>query len=242
MKPFNIKKLSVLLSFFLCLKSSICAQYTLKPKADIGLGLGSGLGLTSALYLQQKSPGLTAQQIQTLNVNQVNAFDRFACYQWHPQAAKVSDAIAFGTACLYAYFLVDHSTQKDAVKITAVGLQSVLMTHALSNIFKLSLRPRPYNYNAQVDLHTKMKPDARMSFFSAHTGTVSALSFSFAYAYQTYHPNQKNISLWAASATLPAIQGYLRVRAGKHFPTDVITGYIVGLGSAWLMHKMHTPN
>jgi len=41
---------------------------------------------------------------------------------------------------------------------------------------------------------------------------------------------------------LPAIQGYLRVRAGKHFPTDVITGYIVGLGSAWLMHKMHAPN
>jgi len=75
MKPFNIKKLGILLSFFLCLKSSLCAQYTLKPKADISIGLSSGLSLTGALYLQQKTPGLTAQQIQSLNVNQVNAFD-----------------------------------------------------------------------------------------------------------------------------------------------------------------------
>lgn len=242
MNTFILRKSGSLLGFFLCFHISIWAQYQFKPKADIGIGLGSGLGLTTAIYLQRQTPSLTPLQIQALNQYQVNKFDRIACSQWHPQAAKASDALAIGTACLYAYFLADHTTQKDGFKIATVGLQSVLLTNALSNVFKLSLRPRPYVYNSQVDLNTKLKPDARMSFFSAHTGTVSALSFSFAYAYQTYHPNQKHIALWAVSATLPAVQGYLRVRAGKHFPTDVISGYLVGLGSAWLMQKMHKVN
>ena len=236
--PLN-KKSSLILGFFLCYHYCVCAQYKIKTTSDLGFGLGSGIGLSTALYLQHKTPALTSNQIQSLNLNNVNAFDRFACKQWHPQAAKTSDVIAIGSTAIYSYFFIDKQSRNDALIISTVGAQSVLLSTALSNVFKLSLRPRPYTYNSNVDMNTKLKPDARMSFFSSHTSTVSAMSFSFAYAYQTYHNDQKNLGIWLGAAGLPALQGYLRVRAGKHFPTDVITGYLIGLGSSWLMHRLH---
>ena len=228
-----------MLGFFLCLNYCVWAQYRIKTTTDLGLGLGSGLSLSTALYLQQKTPALNSTEIQSLNLQQVNAFDRVACKQWHPQAAKTSDVLAIGSTVLYSYFFMDKRSKQDAFIIATVGAQSVLLSTALSNVFKLSLRPRPYVYNPNVDMSIKLKPDARMSFFSSHTSTVSAMSFSFAYAYQTYHHDKKNIGVWLGAAGLPALQGYLRVRAGKHFPTDVITGYLIGLGSSWLMHRLH---
>ena len=46
-----------------------------------------------------------------------------------------------------------------------------------------------------------------------------------------YHPTAKKgvkIGIWTFAASVPAVTGYLRVRAGKHFPTDVITGFVAG--------------
>jgi membrane-associated phospholipid phosphatase len=86
----------------------------------------------------------------------------------------------------------------------------------------------------------KTTTDARFSFFSAHTTTVSTICFTTAFAYGAYRPDGKYKNLiWASAIALPAVEGYLRVKAGKHFPSDVITGYFVGLGTSYLMHRLH---
>ena len=46
-----------------------------------------------------------------------------------------------------------------------------------------------------------------------------------------YHPDARisaKIGIWAFAASIPAVTGYLRIRGGKHFPTDTIVGYLVG--------------
>ena len=95
-------------------------------------------------------------------------------------------------------------------------------------------------YNENVPMDVKRKPYNRLSFFSAHTATVSAACFSFAYAHQTYLPDSKikNI-VWFYAFTVPAIEGMLRIAAGKHYFTDAITAYAIGFGTSYLMHRLH---
>ncbi len=126
------------------------------------------------------------------------------------------------------------------LKIGLVGYQSLFLGQALANGCKLTFRNRPYMYNPNVSLKEKTEPDGRFSFFSAHTTTVSTLCFTTALAYNTYYPDSKYKTLvWSSAFALPALEGFLRVKAGKHYPTDVITGYLVGLGTSYLMHRLH---
>jgi membrane-associated phospholipid phosphatase len=57
-----------------------------------------------------------------------------------------------------------------------------------------------------------------------------------------YHPDMKTeykIGLWTFAAAVPFATAYLRVSAGKHFPTDVMTGYAVGAAIGWLVPHLH---
>ena len=47
---------------------------------------------------------------------------------------------------------------------------------------------------------------------------------------------------WISAATIPAAMGVLRVRSGRHFPTDVITGYAVGALLGWAVPYIHRLN
>ena len=45
--------------------------------------------------------------------------------------------------------------------------------------------------------------------------------------------------MWAVAASIPAVTGYLRVRAGRHYVTDVATGYALGAAIGWLVPTIH---
>lgn len=66
------------------------------------------------------------------------------------------------------------------------------------------------------------------------------MSFYTASVISSYSDNAtlKTFS-WIGASVLPLTVGYLRVRAGEHFYTDVITGAIVGGSIGWLIPKLH---
>ena len=234
------KKLSIVLGFFI-LNLNLNAQYVYRYKTflDPAFAIGNGVVFTGSLLAQKQVKPLDDKVILALNKQDINRFDRIACNQWSPRVAKVSDALALGTGLMYSYFLFKPETQKESINIAGVAFQSLLLSQSLSNALKLGLRNRPYLYNSQVSMEEKRKVDARMSFFSAHTSTVSSLCYSFALAHNTYFPDKKQTGIWIGAITIPAIEGFLRVKAGKHYPSDVITGYLVGLGSSLIMHYLH---
>ncbi len=45
--------------------------------------------------------------------------------------------------------------------------------------------------------------------------------------------------MWVVAATVPTITGYLRYKAGYHFLSDNILGYVIGAGTGILIPKMH---
>ena len=237
---FHFKKLSLILGFFAVftsLKSQVTYRYN--SSVDPAFTIGSGLLFTASIIAQKQVKPLSDQVILSLNSENINQFDRIACTQWSPKTAKLSDGLVIGTGLLYSYYLFKPQTRKASVNIAGVAFQSLLLAQALSNALKLSCRNRPFLYNPSVSMDEKRKIDSRMSFFSAHTTTVSSLCFSFALAHKVYCPNQKQTGIWIGAFTIPAIEGFLRVKAGKHYPSDVITGYLVGLGSSLLMHYLH---
>ena len=79
-------------------------------------------------------------------------------------------------------------------------------------------RPITYMSEASFDLRT----DARNhnSFFSGHTSTTATATFFMAKVLDDLHPELggKRWLLYGAAAVPPAIAGYYRVEAGKHFP------------------------
>jgi len=90
-------------------------------------------------------------------------------------------------------------------------------------------RARPFVYNSIADLSHKTDKDARQSFFSGHTSIASAACFFVAqsaaqYSFSTSHKRL----IWTSAAIVPAFVGTMRVLGGKHFPSDVITGYAIG--------------
>ena len=45
--------------------------------------------------------------------------------------------------------------------------------------------------------------------------------------------------IWGAAVTYPAVVGIIRVQEGRHFPSDVIVGYVVGAAIGYVVPVLH---
>lgn len=176
-----------------------------------------------------------------LDRSTVNRFDRIATFQYHPRAAKASDwlFLAGGTLPLVGAALQQHGDQP--LTPVVIGFESFLLSSVITNLAKFTTqRSRPYRYNPNAVLPPHLWKDAKHSFWSGHTANLAAITFSMASMLQRsdLHRDTK-AAIWAGAIALPALMGYLRVRAGRHFPTDVIVGFGVGTGVGLLVPYLH---
>jgi len=101
-------------------------------------------------------------------------------------------------------------------------------------------RFRPFVYNPNVAMEEKLSPDAQKSFFSGHTSVAFASMIFFSTVYNKYYPDSGwRPFIWGGSILLAASVGYLRIVAGAHFPSDVITGAIVGGLVGYIIPRIH---
>jgi membrane-associated phospholipid phosphatase len=87
-------------------------------------------------------------------------------------------------------------------------------------------RPRPYCYAQDGGPPGR---DRRVSFFSGHTATAFAAAFATG-TLATSHDGRDGVraAVWATGGAGAGAIAVLRVSAGKHFPTDVMTGALIG--------------
>ncbi|MEZ4887882.1 MAG: phosphatase PAP2 family protein [Chitinophagales bacterium] len=236
----------VLIFLFLIFNLLLSAQnnspYELNFKREtLLLGLG-GVGSLTAVNLQQKNIApLTIEQINAVNANDINGFDRSATRNWSTQAAKGSDYFLYASAALPFTLLIDKPIRNDAFIVGTMFVETVLINLALTDYTKyIARRYRPLVYNDESPLTSKQDLSAQLAFFSGHTSGSAALCFFTAKVLTDYHPNSKLKPLiWGTAAMIPAITGYLRYKAGKHYPTDVIVGYLVGASIGYLIPQWH---
>ncbi|MBA3539840.1 MAG: phosphatase PAP2 family protein, partial [Deltaproteobacteria bacterium] len=115
---------------------------------------------------------------------------------------------------------------------------------ALMQVTKyLVQRPRPYAYNpsAAAKAYTRAAgDDARLSFYSGHAAMSFGAAVSGAYLLgaSEVHPNIRMLA-WGMGMATAATTANLRVRAGKHFYSDVVIGAAVGIAVGYLVPALH---
>jgi membrane-associated phospholipid phosphatase len=221
------------------------APYDHSFKRELPFIIASGVSLTSGILasvLNTAKP-FSENELDDLDINEINKFDRDAVFNYSTDAAKLSDYIRSGVTILPIVFIAEHNTRKDIKSLVVMSLEVFSITYGLTSLTKNVVnRTRPFVYNPEVDVSIRTESGSRLSYFSGHTSHTAAATFFIAKVFSDYHPNMHSISkigMWTFSAVLPAVTGYLRVEAGKHFPTDVISGYIVGASVGWLVPHLH---
>lgn len=211
-----------------------------RPKDVIISGAGATLFLGGYYFYQKKDP-LSVEQISNLKISDINSFDRPAVNNYSVGAADASDILLYTSMALPALLLTDKDIRKDATPVMLVYFQSVLITSGEVLMTKGLLdRTRPFVYNENAPMSEKQKPDANASFFSSHTALTANAAAYTAAVYSIYHPNSKALPyIYIGAAAIPLTTGYLRYQAGKHFPTDIAAGLIIGALNGYLMAKWH---
>lgn len=203
--------------------------------------LAGACGIALSCYLHNQLNPLSEADIQQLSSCNINRFDRVAAKQYSEKAASFSDYLLILNSLLPALHIFNDSAIDDRATLSAIYLESFLINYALTSVIKNTVkRARPFVYNENAPLPDKLQKEARLSFFSGHTSTAFTGAALFATLYSEYHPDSRwKNQVWFLSLTSASITGYLRVKAGKHFPTDVIAGAIVGTLSGCLIPKLH---
>ncbi len=217
------------------------SPYELSWKKDGGLVALAGVSAGLSVHFRTNLVPLTLADLELLNANQVNAFDRLAIDFYSPTAAKASDIFWASSHAFPLLFLANKKSRKDFGKIAALYGETVFITTGLTVLIKTTVkRNRPFVFNPEVPTEKKTTRNARTAFLSGHTSITAANSFFAAKVFADYFPDsQWKPVVWTAAAIIPGITGYLRIRAGKHYPTDTIAGYALGAAVGVLIPHLH---
>ncbi len=196
-------------------------------------------------YLKDK-PRLDSLTIIGLDRNDIWKFDRPATnqnYENYESSQLISDIGMNVTLFLAAILAFDDKIREDWLDVLLVYLE----TQAVGANLYLWLGPginnriRPFVYNETYPWDMKLGGGTTDSFFSGHTSWTAGASFFMAKVYSDYHPEFGNKKYWLYAAAIipPAFVGYYRYRAGKHFRTDILTGFAIGAATGILVPHLH---
>jgi len=201
-----------------------------------------GTGLTSiGTLIQFNVPPLTVDQLEKLSQKDVWSFDRSATDNWSPMAAKISDILLITNSILPTILLLSDRVRDDDCSLGVFYLETMLITYGINSIVKgLTNRIRPFVYNEKAPLDKKLNSNVKRSFYSGHTAQSFAGAVLTAKLFNDHFPNSnwKEV-VWGTSLISASCVGYLRYAAGKHFPSDVIVGAIMGSVAGYLVPFLH---
>lgn len=198
---------------------------------ESGIVLGSSAAMFGgAAYIEDQRGLHTAEDIAQLDQASILGIDRNMVGNFSANAGTASDYFRAGAWVAPLTLFLSGQGRENIKEILFMYAEVFSLNGGLTNISKSGFgRYRPYAYNPNVDLEFKLQPTARRSFFSGHVSHVSSLSYFTATIFDDLYPDSDlRYVIWAGAITAPAVTGYLRVKAGRHFPTDVIVGYGVG--------------
>jgi membrane-associated phospholipid phosphatase len=201
--------------------------HTLDLKREVAIG-SMGIAFNgSGRWLAHQNVGVPPPVIDLRNVPGI---DRLATRQWSLPANRASNAL-FGLAvgAALATSIVNQHGERPLVPVVILAESGMLSAGITNTVKELVRRPRPYLYNADVPTSIHDPARDQVSFWSGHTANTAAITFACASMVQRSNASKGlKTATWIGAAVTPAAMGCLRVKAGQHFPTDVLTGYAFG--------------
>lgn len=215
--------------------------YKIRTWVDVPAGVllgGLALGGMNVIYSRDQIP---LADVLALKKGDINSFDRPVADNYSPSAKSTSDLFFYGSMPLPLFLLIDKNIRKDGLRVGVMYLEALGATGVLySGAAMIADRYRPITYNPNVPIETRQSGGSLNSFFAGHPALVATSTFFMAKVYSDYHPNMKHKwILYTVAGGLAATTGYLRIKAGYHFYTDVITGVTVGALVGVLVPQLH---
>ncbi len=222
--------------------------FDIDPVADSSM-IAVSLGFAGVLELINSTGEIRPQQIApNFDQNQLLSIDRGVLNRTPDPHASRYSTIGLGAAVAFAFVdpvlsgYREHSVQAGLADAFMYA-ESISFSFAMTDVVKMAVRrPRPIAYiNSKNDPnYQNSTTDSALSFFSGHaaiTATVGATATYLAFA-RSPHSVRPWLTL-AAALGLSTFVSVERVRAGAHFPTDVIAGSIVGAGVGVAVPHLH---
>lgn len=194
-------------------------------------------------------PALSESTIQRVAATSVNPFDSWALRQDYSKrwsAHETSDRLLYSSLFLPALLFLDKDIRRDWAPVALLYLE----TQSINTVLyawgpmgpTLVTRYRPAVYYEELPLEDRNFGGMRNSFYSGHVGSTATSTFFTAKVLADYHPEWggKRTLLYGLAAIPPAVVGYYRIRALRHFPSDVLVGGLVGAAVGILGPELHS--
>ncbi len=221
--------------------------YKVNPLLEGGTAL---LGMGTTVYFFQKindKDGFSTDGFDRADVPGIDRWAFPASSDQREQASKASDAVLYPSMALPFTLFFSKKIRKDWVDVTAMYFQAQAINGLLYAASPLGpnfrTRERPVAYYPELYEDGEKAPGKDLnSFFSGHVSSAATGTFFFAKVLSDYNPQwtgtQKALVFGAASLP-PLFVGIQRVRALRHFPTDVAVGYGIGAAIGILTPHIH---
>ena len=220
--------------------------YELKKK-DLWLGPG-GVGLFAmGASLHSGHGEITLEEIVALDRDDVNAFDRPATrnwsIEWGDRSDSARDILVFSSLLVSTVPPLWRGKWSQTLTVTVMFAEAYAIMGGVTYLTKVAAaRKRPYLYNTDLTPEERLgaEDDPKSSFFSGHAATAFTAAAFLSKVFTDVHgPSVWSTLVWGSSLSLAAYTSFARVKAGVHFPTDVIAGAAVGFAVGYLVPVLH---
>lgn len=223
--------------------------FAIRLAADLPLTLGAGVLALTTEVVKSELPGPSCGS--GCDPAGINPLDRLGLGSPSAGARTASDVlvgVSLGLPFVLDLIDVLGSHRPDGWRgygADVLVLAEVLAVDVgLNGLVKNAVRrPRPLVYDADlvaVPAADRTAPDAALSFYSEHSSTAFAMATAYSYLFMRRHPGSPLVApVWVLAEALATTTAALRVAAGKHFITDVLTGAAVGSALGVLIPYLH---
>ncbi|MCF8225102.1 MAG: phosphatase PAP2 family protein [Bacteroidales bacterium] len=227
------------------------SPYSISTGRESIIAAGSVALYATHILLQDNLEPFTINTLNSLDPKDVNALDRRVIGLYSLSADKRSDLGKLAPVILSGAAVIAlpgvHSENGSFIEelsvLAIIWTEANLLNASATSFLKtVTARTRPIAYNTALSTETRLNPDLdiRESFVSGHTSLSAVNSFFTAKVFADYFPGSRWKPLvWGLAAIIPAWTGFERIRAGLHFPTDVIGGYALGAMCGYFIPSIH---
>ena len=212
---------------------------------DLALGLGSVSLTVTGLIMEHRVEGWDGEE--TFSKRNINEVDRVWYNEYRPAVdtmgtvTALTNVIALPVGIYAAEAVMNNLPPGELATVGVMLTESYLTGYGVRNIIKsIAKRPRPYMYRGKWDTDHLEDGDYTLSFPSGHTTDAFMGATFLSYTFCKYYPESRfKVPVIAASYTLAATTGFLRIASGNHFLSDVLTGAALGTAVGIVVPFVH---
>ena len=200
----------------------------------------------------RNKPAISAIALIAVNPASVPPQDQIALKQNPDEREafrRLSDNVLRGIIMLPAIFLLDSRLRRDAGPLLMIYAWLHAITYTIYSYSPLgpafNNKYRPVVYYTAVPQAERSLGNNRNSRYSGHTGNAACAAFFMAKVYSDYHPEWRPAVkriLYLLACLPPLLLGWLRIKALKHFPSDVLLATVIGGSCGVLITGLYNRN